>query len=153
MEILSSMVEVHVFKLIEGKMRFLLLKRSGHDIYPNLWQMVTGRIEENEKAYETAIREVAEECGLKAKRLWAVPNINSFYSADSDRITLIPVFAVIVDESEPVILSEEHSAFMWVDKEECIKMLAWPGQQKSVEILFDYYYNHKSDLDIVEIKP
>lgn len=152
MEIISPMVEVHVFKLIDGKMRFLLLKRSGHDIYPNLWQMVTGRIEGDEKAYETAIREVSEESGLKVKKLWAVPNINSFYSADSDRIILIPVFAVRVGEADPVKLSEEHSDFMWVDKDECKKMLAWPGQQKSVEILNDYYFNRKSELDLVEIK-
>lgn len=152
MEIISSMVEVHVFKLIDGKMRFLLLKRSEKDIYPDLWQMVTGRIEENEKAYETAIREVSEESGLKVKKLWVVPNINSFYSADSDRITLIPVFAVLTDESESVELSDEHSDFMWVDKDECKRMLAWPGQQKSVDILHDYYFNRKSDLDLVEIK-
>jgi dihydroneopterin triphosphate diphosphatase len=152
MEITSQMVEVHVFKLVNGEMRFLLLKRSEKDIYPRMWQMVTGRIEADEKAYEAALREVFEESGLKAKKMWVVPNIDSFYSADSDGIVLIPVFAVLTDENEPVILSDEHTDFKWVSKEVCIKMLAWQGQQKSVDILCDYYLNRKNYLDLVEIK-
>lgn len=152
MDIVSRMVEVHVFRIVDGEMKFLLIKRIETDVYPNLWQMVSGRIEENEKAYHTALREVFEETGLKAQKMWAVPNVNSFYSPVEDRIILIPVFAVLVDGLTPVILSEEHTAFMWVDKEECKNLLSWIGQRESVDILYDYYFKRKEDLDLVEIK-
>ncbi len=151
MEIVSDMVEVHLFRQNEKNLEFLLLKRSLGEFYEHLWQMVSGRIEENEKAFKTALREVKEETGLTVKKMWTLPNINSYYSPESDRINLIPVFAVLVDPQSKVILSDEHSEHKWLSKEECKKYLAWEGQRKSVDILFDYFFNYKEYLDLVEI--
>ncbi|MBA4318364.1 MAG: NUDIX pyrophosphatase [Flavobacterium sp.] len=152
MDIISNMVEVHLFRRIDKNLEFLLLKRSLGEFYEHLWQMVSGRIEEDEKAYKTALREVKEETGLTVKKIWSLPNINSFYSPETDMINLIPVFAVQVDPYSKVILSDEHSEYKWVAKEECKKLLAWEGQRKSVDILFDYFNNYKEYLDLVEIK-
>ncbi len=150
MNVESSLIEVHIFRKIENDLEFLLLKRASNEKYPDLWQMVTGSIE-NENAHQTALREINEETGLTPIKFWVVPNINSFYSPERDVIVMIPVFAVLVDENQKVIISEEHSEFKWVKKEEAIKLLAWPGQRNSVEIIYEYFTNQQSFLKFVEI--
>ncbi len=150
MNIESSLIEVHIFRRVGNDLEFLLLKRASNEKYPDLWQMVTGSIE-NEDAHQTALREINEETSLTPIKFWVVPNINSFYSPERDVIVMIPVFAVLVDENQKVIISEEHSEFKWVKKEEAIKLLAWPGQRNSVEIIYEYFANQQSLLKFVEI--
>lgn len=150
MNVASSLIEVHIFRKIGNDLEFLLLKRAPNEKYPDLWQMVTGSIE-NEDAHQTALREINEETGLTPIKFWVVPNINSFYSPERDVIIMIPVFAVLVDGKQKVIISEEHSEFKWVKKEEAIKLLAWPGQRQSVEIICEYFTNQQSFLKFVEI--
>jgi dihydroneopterin triphosphate diphosphatase len=150
MNVTSSLVEAHVFRETGNEIEFLLLKRAVNEKYPGVWQMVTGSIE-NETAYQTALREIKEESGLNPTKLWVVPNINSFYSPEKDVIIMVPVFAVLVDKGQNVIISEEHSEYKWVKKDEAIKLLAWPGQRKSVEIIYEYFTNQQSFLKFVEI--
>lgn len=147
----SILIEAHIFRKHENGIEFLLLKRSEGQLYPNIWQMVTGSIEANEKAYQTAIREIKEETGLRADKFWVVPNVNSFYSFQKDEMCLIPVFAANVRNDAIVKISDEHCEYRWVCKEEAKKLLAWPGQRKSVEIIHDYFMNQNSFFQFVEI--
>ena len=55
------MVDCHIIYRDKNSIKYLLLKRSPDKVYPNIWQCVTGKIEGDEKAYQTAIREVKEE--------------------------------------------------------------------------------------------
>ena len=153
MKIISNLIEAHIFRRSGNeKIEFLILKRVQDGPYPNIWQMVTGAIHENEKAYKTAIREIKEETGLVPLRMWTLPNINSFYSSEDDCIFMIPVFAVEVKINDLVTLSSEHSEFNWIDKDEMIKLLAWPGQKKSVEILSEYLTSENEFMKLVQIK-
>jgi len=151
MEIKLEMVEVHLFKIVDGDLKYLILKRSENEIFPGLWQMVTGKIECGEKAYETAIREIKEETGLLPKKLWVVPNINSFYSQADDCISLLPVFAAQLSSSCSVKISEEHCEYKWVSSKEAKKLFAWEGQRKSVDIIENYFVKEKNFLDLVEV--
>jgi len=152
MKIISNLIEAHIFRRNKNELEFLAMKRVRDGSYPNIWQMVTGAIHDNEKAYKTAIREIKEETGLVPLRMWTLPNINSFYSSEDDCIFMIPVFAAEVNLDDLVSLSIEHSEFKWVSKNEMIKLLAWPGQKKSVEILSEYLANDNEIIKLVEIK-
>ncbi len=152
MQIISNMVEAHIFRKKDDKLEFLLLMRANTEIYPGLWQMVSGKIKENEKAFQTVLRELKEETGLTPLKLWVAPNVNSFYSHERDNICFLPVFAVLVDENSEVKISEEHSAYYWYEPEAAKKLLAWPGQKKSVDIITEYVLKESSFLQFVEIK-
>ncbi len=152
MQLISNMIEAHIFREGKSGIEFLLLKRSESEIYPGIWQMVSGKIKAGEKAFETALREIKEETGLTPVKLWAAPNINSFYQADKDYISFLPVFAALVNPDDEVTISKEHSEFKWVEIEEAKKILAWEGQRKSVDIIKEYYLNEKYFLNFVEIK-
>jgi len=152
MKIISALIEAHIFRETEKGIDFLLLKRADDQKYPGLWQMVTGKIEGEEKAHQTALREIKEETSLLPVQLWVAPKINSFYEPNDEYICMLPVFAARVEGKTNVILSEEHTEYKWVGKDEAKKLLAWPGQRESVEIIEDYFLNEKSFFHFVEIK-
>jgi dihydroneopterin triphosphate diphosphatase len=153
MKVVSTLIEAHVFRKMKDDIEFLLIKRSDNDdIYPGMWQMVTGSIDEKEKAFQTAIREIKEETGLNPVKLWVAPLTDSFYNQEKDFINMIPVFAALVDSHACVTLSEEHSDFMWVSKEDAKRVLPWKGQRNSVETIYEYFTMELSNLNLVEIK-
>lgn len=150
-EIVCRVIDCHVFFRKNGIPTYLLMERSGDVIYAGSWRMVGGKIEGEEKAFETAVRELKEETGLSASRLWAVPYTNHFYEASKDRVNIIPVFAAEV-HTQNVILSKEHVAFRWVTYEEAKELLPWPAQIEGLRIVHEFIAADKIVSQFVEIK-
>ncbi len=151
MKIIDDIIEAHLFRIRHGQIEFLLLKRSANEVYPLLWQPVTGRMNGGETAYEAALREVAEETGLIPEEFWVVPNVNSFYNPNKDTVSLIPVFAGRVGPDNEITISEEHEEFGWFTFDEAITLMAWPGQRKSAEIINQYFHNEKYYFEMVKL--
>lgn len=152
MKIISNLVEAHLFKEAGGGIEYLLIKRSPEQIYPGIWQMVSGKIDESEKAYAAALREIKEETGIIPVKMWVVPRLNSFYTADTDTICIVPVFACLVNQQSEIILSNEHCEYKWISPAGAKKLLAWDGQRKAVDLIEDYFLNEKNFLHFVEVK-
>ena len=152
MNIISNLIEAHIFRETDNGIEFLLLKRANDQIYPGVWQMVSCKIKENEKAFETSLRELKEETNLTPLKMWIAPKVNSFYSSQSDSICLVPVFAVQVKKKSTVIISDEHSEYKWVTSEEAKRLLAWYGQRKAVDLIEEYFLNERSFLKFIEIE-
>lgn len=152
METKATLIEAHIFRTNGSELEFLILKRAEDENYAGIWQMVTGSIDSNEKAFEAALREIKEETGLLPQKLWVVPNVNSFYSPDKDSVIMIPVFAALVQNDSNVKISSEHSEYKWVNKEEAKQLLAWNGQRKSVDTIYQYFTSEKSSLYFNELK-
>jgi len=131
----SIYIECYVARKFKGKFKFLLLKRAENDkLYPGIWQIITGRIEKGEKAFETALREVKEESGLNPERLFVLPHTTTFYSPRTDAISLIPLFVCLVDEAD-VTISEEHSEYMWLDVQKASRKLYFKSQKENVKFI------------------
>lgn len=139
LKVVTNMIEAHICRKNNEKLEYLCLKRAKNQRYPGLWQMVTGSIDEGEKAYQTAAREIIEETGIEVKEITVVPHVNSFYDPKHDAVSLIPVFMVEVPEDTQVTLSEEHSEYIWADAERAKPLFAWEGQRKSVDIIEQYH--------------
>jgi dATP pyrophosphohydrolase len=146
------MIEAHIVRKVEGDIEFLLLKRSDKDIYPGVWQMVTGSILSGEKAYDAVLREIKEETGLIPDKLWVVPYLNSFYSRFRNHVCMVPVFSALIQGNPDIIISDEHVEYKWVNKMTAVKSLAWIGQRNSVEIIHEYLTNEINVLNFEEIK-
>ena len=119
----------------DGLPKFLMLKRSQNKIYPGIWQCVTGKIESEEKPIESAIRELKEETSLNPVQKWTIDIVNHFYESKYDRINLIPVFGVEVNDIK-VVLSDEHCNYKWCEINEALQLLTW-NQQKNGLIEFN----------------
>ena len=109
-KVVVRVIDAYVFNRKNKEIRFLLLKRAKTKIYEHLWQGVAGKIEAGETSWEAAIRELKEETGFEPVRIFVADHVSKFYEAHGDRVNLVPVFGIQVDEEE-VILSDEHCEF------------------------------------------
>lgn len=147
----TNLIEAHIIKKTEKGIEYLIMKRASDQKYPNIWQMVTGKIKRNEKAYQTAVREIKEETYLNVDELYIVPNVNSFYDDSDDSITIIPVFVAVVSQEQNVSLSNEHSKYKWVFADEAKKLFAWVGQRQSVDIVEAYFSHQNEKLKFIKV--
>jgi len=151
-EINFKIVEVVVFRR-KTVPEFLVLHRAdGDKIYPGLWQIVSGGIENGEKAYEAVLREVKEEIGVKPKKIYNTPLTNTFYFYTNDSVNVSPVFAAEVGDGTEVKLSAEHQEFRWLNKEDAIDLLVWPGQKEAIRIVNDFILSENPSRKFMEIK-
>ena len=134
-DIVVRVIDCHVMYKEDGLPKFLMLKRSQNKIYPGIWQCVTGKIESEEKPIDSAIRELKEETSLNPVQKWTIDIVNHFYESKYDRINLIPVFGVEVNDIK-VVLSDEHCNYKWCEINEALQLLTW-NQQKNGLIEFN----------------
>lgn len=130
-DILVRIIDAYIFRQTDDGFNFLLLKRAETKIYEHLWQGVAGKIEEGETASEAAIRELKEETGFEPVRMFVADHVSKFYETHGDRINLVPVFGIEVDQ-EDVKISEEHCDFKWVNFEIAKDTLVWKGQKEGI---------------------
>ena len=150
--IVSNIVEVCVFKIENKKPKFLILRRSKIEkLFPNSWQIISGKIHKKEKAMETAIRELKEETGLAPEKFWVTPHANLFLFPIIDEIHATSVFSVLVKSSDKIRLSEEHYQYKWCTIIEANKKLVWPGQIKAIEITNEFILKRKESARFAEI--
>lgn len=106
----------------------VLLLRRNHTLVGE-WCQIAGAIEDGEKAWEAALREVWEETGLKCSRLYSADICEQFYEADRDAISMLPVFVGFVEANSTVIINHEHSEFRWVSFGVALNMVPFAGQR------------------------
>ncbi|MFC1536122.1 NUDIX pyrophosphatase [Candidatus Neomarinimicrobiota bacterium] len=129
-------VDSYIYRNTNAGPVYLMLKRSTGKYYEHLWQGVAGKIEKGETAGQTVIRELKEETGKNPVKMFAADHIASFYDARNDRIQMVPIFGIEVENSE-VQLSEEHSEYKWVSFEEALTLLTWKGQKEGLRTVHD----------------
>jgi 8-oxo-dGTP pyrophosphatase MutT (NUDIX family) len=105
--------------------KFLLVKRADAETYPGYWGLVTGGREGDETVPQLAVRELAEETGLRPERLWASEYCMQFYEPTVDRVWVLPVIVAVVSPAATVTLSEENAEYHWLMPEEAKKLVAW----------------------------
>jgi len=133
------MVEVCVFRFVESRPEYLVLRRSPDEkVYPNLWQIVTGTIGEGERAIDAAFRECKEETSLAPHQFWVVPHVSTFYDYHTDTMVMAPQFAAQVELGDEPTLSPEHVTYRWLGYDEARRRLVWPGHRDCLDIVHTY---------------
>lgn len=151
--IVCRIIEVCVFRFVNDHPEYLVLKRSPDEkIYPDIWQFVSGSLEDGEKAFDAAQRELREETGLAPKRFWVVPHVNTFYDHADDAVNVSPLFAAQVDIDDDVRLSSEHCAYEWLRFEHAALRLVWPGQRLGLEVVEKYILGGEQGGVLTKIK-
>lgn len=128
---------------IEGRAGILLLKRAAHeDVYPNIWEIPGGKVEDSDPTILDAVkREVVEETGIKVLRI--IRAVRSFdYTLEkiakddgeekSIRSTSLQLnFICEVAHNEYVVNLEEHSEGQFTGPS-TIKNLEMTDQMRAV---------------------
>lgn len=110
----------------------LCLRRAPVERSAGTWETVHGHIQDGELPVAAAVRELREETGLDAARLYNVSRVESFYLHRQDLVALIPVFCAFVPAGSAVRLSEEHDAAEWLTPEEAPRRFAWPREARAL---------------------
>ncbi len=98
-----------------------------------LWESVHGHIEPGEHPADAAVRELLEETGFPAERLYNLSRVDSYYSHRRDVVELIPSFCAIVKAGAAPRLSAEHDAAEWLAPQAASVRFAWPREVRALE--------------------
>ncbi|HEX5631857.1 MAG TPA: NUDIX domain-containing protein [Gemmatimonadales bacterium] len=128
-----SLVDAFVLRGADAGLEALVLRRAPGGRCPGSWETVHGHIEEGEAPFEAALREVREETGLDATRLYNLSRVETFYMHRRDEVALVPVFAAFVPRDGAVTLGEEHDAFEWLPVAAAGARYAWPRERRGLE--------------------
>jgi dATP pyrophosphohydrolase len=134
-------IAVILLKKIENHYKVLLLKRAT-SILLDAWCYIGGGIEEGEKAWEAARREIEEETGIKGVTLYTSNQFDQFYSAMEDYIYIAPVFVGYVEEQEDVKLNYEHKEYKWMTFNEAKEKVILPGNAEVLDFVEKYFVNN-----------
>lgn len=126
------MVDVYVLRPAPPGWEVLCLRRAPGDRSPGTWESVHGHIEAEETPVAAAERELREETGLAAERLYNVSRVESFYLHRQDEVVLIPVFCAFVAAGAEPRLSAEHDACEWLGPEDAAARFAWPRERRAL---------------------
>jgi ADP-ribose pyrophosphatase YjhB (NUDIX family) len=100
-----------VIRILVGE-DILLLKRAP-SCYVQGWCLPGGKLEPKEKSKEGVLRELLEETGI---RLVSAKYIGVYSSESTIKPHVVCVYEAKMNEKPSVILSHEHSAYMWIPK-------------------------------------
>jgi dATP pyrophosphohydrolase len=113
--------------------RVLLLKRKTAPVGARC--PVSGRIETGERAWETALREIGEETGLKEGTLYTTGVTDSFYDPEANTIELMPIFLFMIAREEAVTLDDAQSDYAWRDVDAALAQLTFAGHKTALETI------------------
>jgi len=134
-QIKADGVAVYVYRRSGERVEFLQVRRSAQTgEYQHSWQTVYGGIEAGETAVQAAVRELAEETGLRPRAMVQVEYLESFYFQHTDHVTVMPVFAVEVAADDAITLNDEHDAWRWVDSAALETHFMWQTQLEALRI-------------------
>ena len=140
--IIAPFISVYLISYVEEEARFLIIKRD-REPYKNIWQPITGKIREGEKACQAALREAKEETGLTPDRFYSAEFIEKFYELNSEIIALSPAFVGFVDGDPDIKLSHEHREFLWVAIDEAIEKVVFYEQKAALRHIQQYFIDKK----------
>ena len=130
-----DLVDVWVYRMVEGVPDVLLMRRAPGRILAGLWQGVSGSLEPGERVVDGALRELREETGLARPAVEAffdLDLVNQFHHSGADAVLTAAVFAARISPDVEPQLSTEHDAAHWLPLEAALAEVVWPGYRDAL---------------------
>lgn len=137
----ADLVDVWLYRLVDGAVEVLLLHRAPGRPLPGLWQGVSGLVIEGESMIDAARREVLEETGFGDDDFEVrhhLDHVAEFLWQPTDSLLTSVSFAFRLRPARDPVLSHEHDAFRWVSLAEALEAAVWPGYREALERLQRY---------------
>lgn len=114
----------------------LLLARRAADTYMGgTWQLISGKLESDETAWQGGLREMQEETGLNPLEFYRLSTLTNFYRPDNDSLNTAPMFCAIVDANAEAAINHEHVSSEWVPLAQAAERLMWTSDRQALEEL------------------
>ncbi|PIR87301.1 MAG: hypothetical protein COU11_00945 [Candidatus Harrisonbacteria bacterium CG10_big_fil_rev_8_21_14_0_10_49_15] len=125
-----------VFRRTRDGIKFLILYHGG-----DYWNFPKGKLEEAERSWEAAFREVHEETGLKKSELKLVGNFKAFekfhYQRGKEKIFKVVILYLAETTQKQITVSDEHDGFGWFRFADAKRIMA--KHKDSIKILKQAY--------------
>lgn len=132
-----------IYRRDKDGIKFLLLYHGGR-----YWNFAKGHLEENERSFEAAIREVREETGLEKNELFLRRdfriNDHFFFTQEKQRIFKIVIYYLAETRKKEIKISDEHQGFAWLPYEEARRLLMYPQLKNILRKANDAILQRKS---------
>ena len=126
-ELRIGSVDVYVIHPAKDGWKILLLRRANDTRCPGTWETVHGTIEPDEEPEQAALREMTEETGLRADRLYSI-TVQPFYLPKRHVVMLGVGFAAFVKDTN-VTLDSEHDVAEWLTVDQALERFHWPREK------------------------
>jgi dihydroneopterin triphosphate diphosphatase len=133
-------IQVVIFDGDGGDRRYLLLHRIEN--HGGFWQTVTGSLEPGENHIQAALRETKEETGISAHETELIDlQLTNFFRIAAQWLPRFPpgtvyneevCFALAASQSEIVLDSREHDAYMWAGYAESMQLAYWESTKRAL---------------------
>jgi 8-oxo-dGTP diphosphatase len=118
----------------EASGKILLLRRAATATYAaDLWEDITGRMKQFEEPEDALRREVREECGLEVEIVKPLTVFHLFRGERTADNELVGIIYWCKTDSDRVVLSDEHSDYLWLSPQEALELVDHPGVRGDIE--------------------
>jgi 8-oxo-dGTP pyrophosphatase MutT (NUDIX family) len=117
---------------LDGRWMLAAIRPAGRK--PGLWALPKGRIDEGERAEETAVREVAEETGARGRSLGKLGDVRYWFNWEGERVFKVVSFFLVRYEGGrlgdlPEAFRHEVAEARWLPLDDAPRLLAYGGER------------------------
>ncbi len=119
-----------IFRNEKNGRLYLLLRSKG-----GTWGFAKGKVDQGESLQEAAIREVKEETGISISLMPEfVKSIQyNFIDRSGEKLRKQVAFFLATTDTQEVILSDEHSEYIWLPYEQALKKSTYTNTKSLIE--------------------
>jgi dihydroneopterin triphosphate diphosphatase len=150
--IVSDLVDTYLFRKINARPQFLVLRRRADSPQGDTWQSIHTRVATGETAITAARRDIQSSTGLVPVRFYTADYIAQFYDHTSDSIVLAPTLAAQINPKSSITVAPEFSDYAWCDLEETTSRLIYSAQRWAVRHIYDVIAMGGEESDIYAIE-
>ncbi len=114
--------------------KILITKRANSDFQNDIWELMYGRVDQNEELTAGLLREIKEELGSIKVKPERIIRVWHFYRGDvspKNEIFGLTFIAQALDTK--IKLNEEHSAYQWVKPQKALELVTTKGIRNDIE--------------------
>ncbi|TSC89752.1 MAG: Bis(5'-nucleosyl)-tetraphosphatase [asymmetrical] (Diadenosine 5',5'''-P1,P4-tetraphosphate asymmetrical hydrolase) (Diadenosine tetraphosphatase) (Ap4A hydrolase) (Ap4Aase) (Nucleoside diphosphate-linked moiety X motif 2) (Nudix motif 2) [Parcubacteria group bacterium Gr01-1014_3] len=129
-----------IFRKTPEGPKFLLLYH-GH----GYWNFAKGKMEMSERSWQTALREVREETGLKSSELKFIENFKTyerfFLTRGKEKVLKIVILYLAETRQPQITVSHEHEGYGWFSFNDAKKlMIKYKENIKILQNVYDFLH-------------